>query len=67
MQVGHISQMLGVPSCKVGMKRGECNILGDFYMLKGKLPGVPKKLLRLINNGTKVFCTLKKISSVSDR
>ena len=31
MQAGHISQMLGVPSCMADMKRGEYNILGDFF------------------------------------
>ena len=37
MQVGHISQMLGMPSCMADMKRGEYNTLGDFFMLRGKL------------------------------
>ena len=37
MQVGHISQMLGVPSCMVDMKQGVYNTLGDFFMLRGKL------------------------------
>ena len=37
MQVGHISQMLGVPSCMVDMKQGEYNTAGDFFMLRGKL------------------------------
>ena len=31
VQVGHISQMLGVPSFMVGMKRGEYSTLGDFF------------------------------------
>ena len=60
MQAGHISQMLGVPSCMVDMRRGEYNILGDFFMFRGKLLGVPKKFLRLVNNRTKVFCSIFK-------
>ena len=36
-QVGHVSQMLGVPFRTVDMKRGEYNTLGDFFMLRGKL------------------------------
>ena len=32
-----------------------------------KIPGVPKKVLCLINNRTKAFCSVLKISSVSDR
>ena len=37
MQVDHISQMQGVPSCMVDMKRGEYSTLEDFIMLRGKL------------------------------
>ena len=37
MQVGLVSQMLGVLSRMVDMKRGEYSTLGDFCMLRGKL------------------------------
>ena len=37
MQVGHVYQILGVPSCMVDMKQGEYNTLGDFFMLRGKV------------------------------